>query len=106
MSKSTNDSKQKNELIKIKINTKDNELKELIIYKDEDIETIVNNFCNDNNIDNQFIIPLCNKINQSINEINFVTNNLELNKDDIMLLNNTKKNNSKHVVNIYIIFIT
>ena len=92
MSKSTNDSKQKNnELLKIKINTKDNEVKELIIYKDEDIESTVNSFCNDNNIDRQFVIPLCNKINQSINEINFVTNNLELNKDDIMLLNNAKK---------------
>ena len=91
MSKSTNDSKQKNVLIKIKINTKKNVLKELIVYKDEDIESIINNFCNDNNIDEKLVIPLCNKINQSLNEINFVINNLELNKDDVMLINKAKK---------------
>ena len=90
MSKSTNDSKQKNEL-KIKINMKNNELKELIIYKEEDIESIVNIFCSENNIDEKLVTPLCNKINQSLNEINFVNNNLELNKDDVMLLNNAKK---------------
>ena len=91
LSKSTNESNHKNELLRVKINTKENKSKELIIYKDEDIYNVVLAFCNENNIDEKLAIPLYNKINQSLNKLKEVTNYMILNKEDILLLNSAKK---------------
>ena len=90
LSKSTNESNHKKELMRVKINTKEN-TRELIIYKDEDIYNVILSFCNDNNIDNKLVIPLYNKINQSLNKLKEVTNNMLLKREDVLLLNSLKK---------------
>ncbi len=91
MSKSVNEIKQRVELMRVKINIKDNKYKELIIYKDDDIYETVSQFCTDNYINEKLIEPLCNKINQSLDEINIVTNYTQLNRDGVLMLEKAKQ---------------
>lgn len=90
-SKTVNEIKHKKELIKLKINIKENKYKELIIYKDDDINKTVSQFCNDNFISDKLIEPLCNKIKKSLLEINYVSNNMKLDKDSILMFEKAKK---------------
>ena len=69
------------------MNVGENETKELILYKDDDIRTKVIEFCNENNINKRMIEPLYRKINRSLDTLENFNNNFSLNKDDIMVLN-------------------
>ena len=91
MSKSVNEIKQNIELIRVKINLKDNKYKELVVYKDDDINDVVNKICNDNFINEKLKQPLINKIKQSLIKLNIVTNYLDLNKDGVVMLEKAKK---------------
>ena len=81
----------KEEILKIKINIKGN-IKELIIYKDdEDINTIINKFCQENKINSQLKKPLLDKIKNSIETSNNFLNKLVLDKEDIEIINKLRK---------------
>ena len=81
----------KEEILKIKINIKGN-IKELIIYKDdEDINTIINKFCQENKINSQLKKPLLDKIKNSIETSNNFLNKLVLDKEDIEIINKLGK---------------
>ena len=81
----------KEEILKIKINIK-GEIKELIIYKDdEDINTIINKFCQENKINSQLKKPLLDKIKNSIETSNNFLNKLVLDKEDIEIINKLGK---------------
>ena len=69
------------------MNVGENETKELILYKDDDIRTKVIEFCNENSINKRMIEPLYRKINRSLDTLENFNNNFSLNKDDIMVLN-------------------
>ena len=77
----------KEEILNIKVNVGENETKELILYKDDDIRTKVIEFCNENSINKRMIEPLYRKINRSLDTLENFNNNFSLNKDDIMVLN-------------------
>ena len=93
--------------MRVKINIKEDKYKELIIYKDDDIIEVVKQFCNDNFIDEKLVNPLCNKIKKSLNEIDLVTNKVNLSRDSVLMLekakNLIKKNNQHHfnLVKVY-----
>ena len=90
MSKSVNKITKKVELMKIKINLNDNKYKELVIYKDDDINELVNQFCCDNSINEKLNQLLINKIKHSLNKLNIITNYVELNRDGVVMLENAK----------------
>ena len=85
------DKNRNNELLKVKINVNGNQMEELVIYKDEDIYNLIVIFCKKNNIGEKFIMPLYNKIIQSLKKLNYLQNNMELNRNDIMVLNSARK---------------
>ena len=85
--------KNKKEILKVKINIKDDKYKELIIYKEDNIDDVVNQFCNTNFIDENLIQPLCNKIKRGLGKIDDVTNNIKLSRDSVVLLEKAKKLN-------------
>ena len=97
MNKTVNEKKNKKEVMKVKINIKEDKFKELIIYKDDDVIEVVKQFCNDNFIDEKLVNPLCNKIKKSLSEIDLVTNQVKLSRDSVLMLekakNLLKKNN-------------
>jgi len=97
VNKTVNEKKNKKEVMRVKINIKEDKYKELIIYKDDDIIEVVKQFCNDNFIDEKLVNPLCNKIKKSLNEIDLVTNKVNLSRDSVLMLekakNLIKKNN-------------
>ena len=90
MSKSVNEKKDKIELLRIQINLKDNQCIDLVVYKDDDINLVVKKFCYDNNINENLIEPLINKIKQSLNKLNIVYNCVELDKDGVVMLEKAK----------------
>ena len=77
----------KEEILRIKVNVGENESKELILYKSDDIKIKVIEFCNENGINKRMIEPLYKKINRSLNTLENFNNNFSLNKDDILVLN-------------------
>ena len=89
--KFNDDKNRNNELLKVKINVNGNQMEELVIYKDEDIYNLIVIFCKKNNIGEKFIMPLYNKIIQSLKKLNYLKNNMELNRNDIMILNSARK---------------
>ena len=91
LSKSVNEIKQKVELLRVKINLRDNTYKELVVYKDDDIFLLVSQFCSDNFINENLIQPLINKIKQSLNELNIITNSVKLKREGVVLLEKAKK---------------
>ena len=97
MNKTVNEKKNKKEVMKVKINIKEDKFKELIIYKDDDVIEVVKQFCNDNFIDEKLVNTLCNKIKKSLSEIDLVTNQVNLSRDSVLMLekakNLLKKNN-------------
>ena len=89
--KFNDDKNRNNELLKVKINVNGNQMEELVIYKDEDIYNLIVIFCKKNNIGEKFIMPLYNKIIQSLKKLNYLQNNMELDRNDIMVLNSARK---------------
>ena len=84
-SKLIND-EEKEEILKIKINVK-GVIKDFILYKDDDIDEVVKNFCIDNNI-MYLVQPLLNKIKYCI-EIseNFNVDKIIFDKEDNDIIN-------------------
>ena len=68
----------------------ENECKELVLYKDDDIKTKVIEFCNENNINKRLIEPLYKKIIHSLDTLENFNNNFSLNKDELLVLNKLK----------------
>ena len=91
LSKWVNEKKDKIEILRIQINLKDNQCKDLVVYKDDDINLVVKNFCYDNNINENLIGPLVSKIKQSLNKLNIVYNCVELDKDGVVMLEKAKE---------------
>ena len=91
----------KEEILRLKLNVGENESKELVLYKDEDIKDKLVEFCNENGINKRMIEPLYKKINHSLSTLENFNNNFSLNKDELLVLNkiktfvgNNNKNNS------------
>ena len=81
--------KGKEEVLKVKINLK-NEIKEIIIYKNDDTNAIAEQFCKDNQIDSKLGKPLGEKLKRSLDSIQVLVNNNLCDKD-IKLLKNIKE---------------
>ena len=86
---SVNEEEKPEEILKIKINVKDNQCKEFILCKNDDINEKVLEFCKDNNISENLVKPLVNKVNQSLNTLEII-NNMALNKNDFIILDKAK----------------
>ena len=78
------------ELLKIRINVGENQCKELILCKNDDINEKILEFCKDNNINEKLVEPLVNKINKSLNTLEIINNNMTLNKNDFLVLDKVK----------------
>ena len=92
--KSESENKEKIELMKIQIHLKNDQCKDLIVYKDDkddDISSSVKQFCIDNFISENLIEPLISKIKQSLIKLNIVNNYMQLNRNEIVLLEKAKK---------------
>ena len=92
MSKSVNEIKQnEDELMKVKINIKENNFKELVVHKNDNIYLLVKQFCEENYMDESLVKPLTNKIQQGLNKLNIVKNNIELTRNGVVMLEKAKK---------------
>ena len=80
----------KEEIIRLNLNVGENESKELVLYKDDDIKTKVIEFCNENNINKRLIDPLYKKINRSLDTLKKLNNNFAVNRDELLILNKLK----------------
>ena len=80
----------KEEIMRLNLNLGEDESKELVLYKNDDIRTRVVEFCNENNINKRLIEPLYKKINRSLDTLKNFDNNFSLNKDDLLVLNKLK----------------
>ena len=79
------------EILRIKINIK-GENKELIIYKDDDdIKSIINKFCDENNINTKLKKPILDKVNNTIEITDNFINKLVLDKEDYEIINKLNK---------------
>ena len=81
---------QKEEIMRLNLTVGEDESKELVLYKNDDIRTRVVEFCNENNINKRLIEPLYKKINRSLDTLKNFDNNFSLNKDDLLVLNKLK----------------
>ena len=82
-----NEEEKKDEILRIRVNVSDKQFKELIICKNDEVYKKVVEFCNDNFNDEKLIMPLYNKVNQSLNTLKIINNNLLLNENDYVILN-------------------
>ena len=80
----------KEEIMRLNLNVGEDESKELVLYKNDDIRTRVVEFCKENNINKRLIEPLYKKINRSLDTLKNFDNNFSLNKDDLLVLNKLK----------------
>ena len=80
----------KEEIMRLNLTVGEDESKELVLYKNDDIRTRVVEFCNENNINKRLIEPLYKKINRSLDTLKNFNNNFSLNKDDLLVLNKLK----------------
>ena len=71
----------------IKVN---NEVKELIVYKNDDIHLISEQFCRENKIEERLAKAIEDKLRKSIESVKLIVNN-KLNQKDINLLKNIKE---------------
>ena len=80
----------KEEIMRLNLTVGEDESKELVLYKNDDIRTRVVEFCNENNINKRLIEPLYKKINRSLDTLKNFDNNFSVNKDDLLVLNKLK----------------
>ena len=92
---SVNDEEKKEEILQIRVNVSDNQCKELVICKNDDISEKVKDFCNINGINDKLVESLINKVNQSLNTLESVNNMILDNKDILILdkIKNSRDNN-------------
>ena len=87
----SNEEEREEEILKIKINISDNQCKELVLCKDDNINEKVVEFCKNNGINEKMVEPLCNKVNQSLSTLEIINNNnLSLYKNDFLILKKVK----------------
>ena len=86
---SANEEEKPEEVLKIRVNVSDNQCKELILCKNDDVNEKVLEFCKGNNISENLVKPLINKVNQSLNTLEII-NNMALNKNDFLILDKAK----------------
>ena len=90
----------KEEIIRLNLNVGENESKELVLYKDDDIKTKVIEFCNENDINKRLIEPLYKKINRSLDILKKFNDNFSFNKEELLELNKLKNlvgNNNENI---------
>jgi hypothetical protein len=80
----------KEEIMRLNLTVGEDESKELVLYKNDDIRTRVVEFCNENNINKRLIEPLYKKINRSLDTLKKLNNNFEVNRDELLILNKLK----------------
>ena len=80
----------KEEIMRLNLTVGEDESKELVLYKNDDIRTRVVEFCNENNINKRLIEPLYKKINRSLDTLKNFDNNFSFIKDDLLVLNKLK----------------
>ena len=86
---SVNEEEKPEEILKIRVNLSDNQCKELILCKNDDVNEKVLKFCKDYNISENLVKPLVNKVNQSLNALEIISN-MALNKNDFIILDKAK----------------
>ena len=89
---SVNEEEKLEEVLKIRVNVSDNQCKELVIFKNDDINEKVLEFCKENNINKKLVEPLVNKVIQSLGTLELI-NNMNLNKKDFLILDKVKNGN-------------
>jgi len=99
-----NDDKQRkgeqkdNVIMKIRINISKSESKFIIFCKGDNLNEKVEKFCNDNNINEKLVKPLLSKVEQSLRNLKLINNYRNMNKNDILILNEIKEHlNNKNL---------
>ena len=85
-----NEEEKNEEVLKIRLNVGDNQCKELVLSKNDDINETILDFCKNNNIHENLIEPLVNKINQSLNTLEVIKSNMTLDKNEFLILDKVK----------------
>ena len=89
-SDSVNEEEKNEEVLKIRVNISENQCKELILFKNDDINEKVLDFCKNNTISENFIEPLVNKINQSLKTLEVIKTNMTLDKNEFLILDKVR----------------
>ena len=80
-------------MLRIRVNVSDNQCKELVLCKNDDIRETIVEFCKVNNIGDKLVEPLINKVNQSLSTLEIINNSMLLNKNDYLILDKDKNIN-------------
>ena len=90
----------KEEIIRINLNVGESENKTFVLYKDDDVEMRVIEFCNENRVNKRLIEPLYKKINRSLDILKKFNDNFSFNKEELLELNKLKNivgNNNENI---------
>ena len=90
----------KEEIIRINLNLGESENKTFVLYKDDDVEMRVIEFCNENRVNKRLIEPLYKKINRSLDILKKFNDNFSFNKEELLELNKLKNivgNNNENI---------
>ena len=87
---SVNEEEKVEEVLRIRVNVSDNQCKELVLCKNDDIRETIVEFCKVNNIGDKLVEPLINKVNQSLSTLEIINNSMLLNKNDYLILDKIK----------------
>lgn len=86
---SSNKEIKKEEILKVNIKI-NNEIKEITVYKNDDVKVIVEKFCKENEIEGRMVTAIAERLKKSIESIDLVVNN-KLSERDIKLIKNIKE---------------
>ena len=86
---SLNEDEKNEEVLKIMVNIGKKQCK-LVLCKNDDISKKILVFCKTNNISENLLEPLINKINQILNILEVIKNNMTLDKNDFLILDKVK----------------
>ena len=78
----------------------ESENKTFVLYKDDDVEMRVIEFCNENRVNKRLIEPLYKKINRSLDILKKFNDNFSFNKEELLELNKLKNlvgNNNENI---------
>ena len=82
------------------MNLGESENKTFVLYKDDDVEMRVIEFCNENRVNKRLIEPLYKKINRSLDILKKFNDNFSFNKEELLELNKLKNivgNNNENI---------
>ena len=66
------------------------EVKEITVYKDDDVKVIAEKFCKENRIEGRLVKAIAERLKRSIESIDLIVNN-KLSERDIKLIKNIKE---------------